>query len=362
MAKRPSKLTEHEPLAGAQQLVANVASILSGEGSGIPAKNIAGTGFMQLGPTIASALAPAGALPFGGGFERAASFVPGIADPTGFELDPLGRGNVFATGQMGALPRLPVADPVAAAPGVVTSPPVAIPTVANLANVAVPGVADPTTRSVEELQNIAGMLAPNVEAGPLTREQLIGGDVFGLTAAQVQDVTATRMSQLATKASTDKQALDFLRKSTGVDQAEGLVKDKIREEGDIARAKFAADTQAQQSAIATNRQIELERWKAKTDLTNRLLVTKAEAAAEATMVPSFQDQWKEQKAQGYLELYQTNPQAALGLARLIEPEDIRQALEADKVLPTDSPLRMDEATHRIYSQILSQGVVPEGGE
>ena len=291
-----------------------------------------------------------------------APYTPGIPDPTGFELDPLGRGSVFATGKLGALPRLPlevapVPAPVAAAPV-----PAAIPTVADLASVAVPSVTDPTTRSIEELQSISSMLAPDVEAGPLTRQQLIGGDVFGLTPEQVQNVTTTRMSQLATKATTDNQALDFLRKSTGITQAEGLVKDKIREEGEIARTKFAADTQAEQSALATNRQIELEKWKAKTDLTNRLLVSRAEAAAEAAATPSFQDLWKEQKAKGYLELFETNPQAALGLARLIEPEDIRQALEADKLLPGDSALKMDEATHRIYSQILSQGVVPEGGE
>jgi hypothetical protein len=206
------------------------------------------------------------------------------------------------------------------------------------------------------------MLAPQVEAGPLTREQLIGGDVFGLTPEQVQNVTTTRMNQLATKATTDKQALDFLRTSTGITHAEGLVKDKIREEGDIARTKFTAETQAEQSALSAERKIELEKWKAKTDLTNRLLVTKAEAAAAAAETPSFVDQWKEMKAQGYIELYKTNPTAALGLVRLTEPEDVRQALEADKLLPADSALKMDEATHRIYSQIFSMGVISEGGE
>lgn len=350
MAKRPTKLKEHVPFAG----VPDIASLLALPGSAgqvpIPARNVAGTGFMQLGPT----LAPASVLPI-------APFTPGIPDPTGFELDPLGRGNVFATGQMGALPRLPVETPPVVA-GVPAPAEIQIPSVADISPVAVPGVSPIGTRSIEELQSISSMLAPQVEAGPLTKEQLIGGDVFGLTPEQVQNVTATRMSQLATKATTDKQALDFLRTSTGVKQAEGLVKDKIREEGDIARTKFTAETQAQQSALSANRKIELEKWKLKTDLTNRLLVSKAEAASEAAKTPSFVDQWKEQKAQGYLELYQTNPQAALGLARLIEPEDIRQALEADKLLPADSALKMDEATHRIYSQILSQGVVPEGGE
>ena len=353
MARR-KELSPHEPFAGAKVDIANILSALSEvtpSPQAIPAVNVAGTGFMQL----ASALSPAAALPL-------SPFAPGIPDPTGFELDPLGRGAAFATGKLGALPRLPVEVPPAPIPVAAAPVPAAIPTVADLASVAVPSVTDPMTRSIEELQSISSMLAPQVEAGPLTRPQLIGGDVFGLMPEQVQNVTATRMSQLATKATTDKQALDFLRQSTGITQAEGLVKDKIREEGEIARVKFAADTQAEQSALATNRQIELERWKAKTALTNKLLVTRAEAAAEAAATPSFQDIWKEQKAKGYLELFETNPQAALGLARLIEPEDIRQALEADKLVKADSVLKMDEATHRIYSQILSQGVVPEGGE
>ena len=348
MARR-KELSPHEPFAGAKVDIANILSALSGvtaSPQAIPAVNVSGTGFMQL----ASALSPTAGIPL-------TPFTPGIPDPTGFELDPLGRGDIFATGKLGALPRLPVE--VAPTPVPVSAPPTSvIPTVADLASVAVPSVADPTTRSIEELQSISSMLAPQVEAGPLTRQQLIGGDVFGLTPEQVQNVTTTRMSQLATKASTDKQALDFLRKSTGITQAEGLVKDKIREEGSIARAKFAADTQAEQSALATNRQIELEKWKAKTDLTNRLLVSKAEAAAEAATTPTFQEQAKEKKAQIWLEFAETNPIVAAGFSRIPDIDDSLTKLENDKKLSVDSPLKMSKAEHKFHSQIVTLGTLP----
>lgn len=257
----------------------------------------------------------------------------------------------------------PIAPAVVAAPGVaVAAPaPIAVPTVAPLTGEAIPGVSPLGTRPIEELQSISSMLAPDVEAQPLTRAQLTGGDVFGLTPEQVHNVTATRTAQLGAKALSDKAALDFLRESTGVKTAEKLVTDKIQEEGAIGRTKFAAESSAAESAKARNRSILLEQWKAKTDLANRLMVTRAKAAAEATTAKPV-DMWKAKKSAIMLEFAKTNPLAAAGLTRIPDIDDALTKLEQDKVLKEGNPLKMTPEVHKFYSQLVSLGVPPSDVE
>lgn len=258
---------------------------------------------------------------------------------------------------------LPVAAPApvvspAVAPAVSAPAMVAAPSIADIKPEIVPAVAAPTTRSIEELQSIASILSPQVEAQPLTREQLVGGDVLGLTPEQVHNVTATRTAQLATKATTDKQALDFLQKSTGLDTAKKLVAEKIQEEGAASRAEFIAGTASAEAAKARNRSILMEQWKAKTSLANKLLVANAEAAAKAAGGGNLADIWKNKKAAILTEFSNTNPLAAAGLTRIPDIDDALTKLEADKAIPADSNLKMTEEEHNFYSKIVSLGVPP----
>lgn len=344
MARR-KELTPHVPFEG----VPNLADILTGISIGqagqlpVPARTPTGTGFMQIGPALGPVL-------------PTTQFTPGIPDPTGFELDPLGRGAAFATGKLGALPTEPVVEtPVVAAPAV---EPLSLPTIADPTLEAIPGVTEPATRSIEEIQSIASMLAPQVEAQPLTRQQLTGGDVFGLTPEQVHNVTATRVAQLQTKAATDKSALEFLRQSTGVKTAEKMVADKIQEEGAIGRAKFVAESTAAEAAKARNRSILLKTWEVKTTLANRLLADRAKASAEAASPTKAIDLWKARKSSIMLEFSKTNPLAAAGLTRIPDIDDALTKLEQDRTLPADSNLKMTTEERSFYKRIVSLGAVP----
>lgn len=350
MARRPERLTEHKPGAGipsVEDILRAVPTLSAITGTGqkpIAARTPAGTGFMQLAladPLVAASL-----------------FQPGIPDPTGFELDPLGRQTAFATGKLGKLPAEPVVEaPVApaavAAPGVTP-----LPTIQDIAPETVPAVGGIESRSIQELSNIASMLAPQVDAQPFTREQLVGGDVFGLTPEQVHNVTATRLGQLQTKAASDISALDFLKKSTGIDQANKLVAEKIQEEGAASRAEFIAESSAAEAAKARNRSILMEQWKAKTNLANKILVERSKAAATAAGGGNLVDIWKSKKAAIFLEFSKTNPLAAAGLTRMPDIDDSLSKLEADRAIPAGSNLKMTKAEHDLHSANVSLGVLP----
>ena len=75
------------------------------------------------------------------------------------------------------------------------------------------------------------------------------------------NIASTKLGQLQTKAQIDKSALEFLRESTGVPAAEALVKDKIREEGDIGRAKFVAESASKEATkAAEGRDLLVQQW------------------------------------------------------------------------------------------------------
>lgn len=147
-----------------------------------------------------------------------------------------------------------------------------IPSVQDLGKEAIPGVSPMETRSIQELQSISSMLAPQVETVPLTKEDLLGGvDIGGLTPEEVSSLAATKLAQIQTKADIDTKALNFLRKSTGIDTAEELVRDKLIEEGAQGRALFQAETRKAESAREANRRRQLANYKAKIDTALTLL-------------------------------------------------------------------------------------------
>ena len=223
----------------------------------------------------------------------------------------------------------------------------------DLVQQAVPSVDPLSTRSIEDVMSIASMLAPDVEAQPLTAEQLLGGDLFGLTAPEVTNVADTRLAQLTTKHAADASALDFIKESTGQKTAEALVKEKIQEEGQQARSKFVTESQAAENVKSQNQASLLANRKSKVDIAKVFLEGKVKAAAEAAKAISNVDQWKERKASILTAYAKTNPLAAAGIVEAIGPLEAKAALDIDKIEKT-----MDAATKKMYKAILSLGTPP----
>lgn len=223
---------------------------------------------------------------------------------------------------------------------------------------AVPTVTAPTTRTIEELQSVASMLAPQLETTPLTKEQLLGGDLFGLTAEQVTNVADTRLAQLQTKAATDKSALDFIRESTGVKTAEDLVKEKIKEESTISRQKFVTESATAEAVKAANREKLIENRKSKTRLAEIILEGKMRATtAQAAAKPvTSADEWKNKKAAILSKFSETNPLAAAGLTRIPDIDDAVTRLAEDAQLPPNQKMSKEE--HDFFSKIVSLGAPP----
>ena len=261
-------------------------------------------------------------------------------------------GPVRVTPEESTLARTPTEEVKAA----VSAPTTQFGAIPDLLQQAVPTVKDPTTRSIEDLMSIASMLAPDVEAQPLTTEQLLGGDLFGLTAPEVTNVATTRLAQLSTKHVADKSALDFIRESTGQKTAEALVKTKIKEEGQQARAKFVADSAAAENVKTRNQSILLANRKAKVDIAKTFLEGKIKATAEAAKPVSNVDEWKSRKASILNQFSITNPLAAAGLTRIPDIDDALARLQEDKMAP--DTLRMTKEDRDFYKAIVSLGAPP----
>lgn len=250
-----------------------------------------------------------------------------------------------------------IADVPVVSGGVVA--PVVAPKIGTLPDIplqAVPDVTAPTTQSVEELRAIAASGAPSVEAAPLSIRDLVG-DVTGLEVGDVMGLIDKQLLTLSTKATTDKQALDFLGISSGKKAAEQLVKEKIATDSAIGLAKFTAESAAAEGIRSDNVRREIANRKEKAATLRVMLENRLTAQAAANdplkLAEIAKAQVQLEKARVLLAL----PKLALtGDITMDHVSDAAERLEADALMAASTgQSALSEAEHNRLKQILTIG-------